>query len=207
MRHFLTALVLATLAVSACSRPKAATPVPAPQSLVLYTAQRLTVTPAGFVRPDTTAWYRQGPVTARAVDSALVAAFRAAGIAQTWIFPDALSEAFRRNRTYATDPYQLALHQLRSPAFVSAERYGEPLSSQLRTLIALHDDARFVLVPVELWFQRDGTGVRALLKLALLDPRFAHANWVGTVQGDPAPTPARALASVATRVTHLFAAP
>jgi hypothetical protein len=193
--------------LAACNRGGSATPAPAAQPLAAYAVQRLIVTPSGFVRADTTAWGRQLPVTTRTLDSAIADALTARGLAQNWILPPALVTAYERNRTYASDPYRLALQPLRAAQFVTAERYGEPLSSQLRTMIALHEDARFVLVPVELRFDAAGSAARGVLKVALLDPRFAHAGWVGTVSGELAATPALALASVASRVADLFLTP
>ena len=195
------------LVLAACGRKSAPPPAPVGQPLAGYAVQRLIVTPTGYVRADTMAWSRQGPVTTRALDSALVTALTARGLAEHWIMPAALVAAYERNRSYAADPHRLALQPLRAPEFVAASRFAEPLSSQLRTMIALHEDGRFVLIPVELRFEPVGGAARGVLKVALVDPRFAHANWVGTVLGDPAATPALALASVATRVADLFIAP
>ena len=195
------------LLVAACGRGGSAPPAPVAQPLAVYAVQRLTLTPAGFVRPDTSAWWRQGGLTARALDTALVTALTARGLAQNWLMPAALVAAYERNRTYAADPYRLALQPLRSGEFVAASRFGEPLSTQLRTMIALQEDARLVLVPIELRFEPSGGTARGVLKLALLDPRFAHAVWVGTVEGEPAATPALAAAAVATEVADLFLAP
>jgi hypothetical protein len=84
-------------------------------------------------------------------------------------------------------------------------------------MIALHEDARFVLIPVDLHFEPETSGAgraggsgavgRAVLRVAVLDPRFAEAKWVGEVKGDAAPTAAQALSSVASRVADLFVAP
>jgi hypothetical protein len=195
------------LAVSACGRGTSSEPKPVSQPLAAYAVQKLTLTPAAFLRADTSSWWRQGAVSARSMDSALVTALRGRDIAQNWLLPSALVTAYERNRTYAADPYRLALQPLRAAEFVSLSRFGEPLSTQLRTMIALHEDARLVLVPVELRFEPAGGTARGVLKLALLDPRFAQAVWVGTVEGDAAPTPALAVASVATKVADLFIAP
>lgn len=200
------ALVL-TIAVAACGRGSSNEPKPVQQPLAAFAVQKLTLTPAAYVRADTSAWWRQGPVTARAMDSALVAALRGRDLAQNWFLPSALAAAYERNRSYAADPYRLALQPLRSTEFVSLSRFGEPLSTQLRTMIALHEDARLVLVPIELRFEPAGSTARGVLKLALLDPRLAHATWVGTVEGVAAGTPALALASVAAKVADLFIAP
>ena len=201
-------LLAIALVAAACGRKAGTPPAPAPQPLAAYAVQKLILTPTGYVRADTTAFMRRsGGITTRALDSALVTTLTARGLAQNWILPAALVATHERNRTYAPDPYRLALLPLRSAEFVAASRFAEPLSSQLRTMIALHEDARFVLVPVELRFEPMGTAARAVLKIALVDPRFAHANWVGTVEGDAATTPALALPSVAARVADLFLAP
>lgn len=201
-------LLAIALLAAACGRGASPGAAPAPQPLAAYAVQRLILTPAGFVRSDTSAWSRLGgPVTSRSLDSALVAELTVRGLAQNWILPSALAATYERNRSYAADPYRLALLPLRSPEFVAASRFAEPLSSQLRTMIALHEDARYVLVPVELRFEPAGATARAVLKMALVDPRFAHANWVGTVEGNAAATPALALRNVAAKVADLFLAP
>jgi hypothetical protein len=202
-----TRVLVLVLAVAACGRGSSNEPKPVQQPLAVFAVQRLTVTPAGYVRGDTSGWWRQGAVNARSVDSALVTALQARDLGQNWLLPPALVASYERNRSYAADPYRLALQPLRSTEFVGLSRYGEPLSTQLRTMIALHEDARLVLVPIELRFEPVGTAARGVLKLALLDPRLAHAVWVGTVEGDAAASPALALASVATKVTDLFIAP
>lgn len=200
-------LALALVAVS-CGRGGKSAPEPVPQPLAGYAVQRLVLTPTGFLRADTSAWWRQGgSVSTRTLDSALVTALTARDLSRNWILPEALVAAYERNRIYAADPYRLALQPLRSTEFVAASRIGEPLSTQLRTMIALHEDTRYVLVPVELRFEPAGAAARGVLKVALVDPRFAHANWVGTVEGAAAATPALALASVAGKVADLFIAP
>jgi hypothetical protein len=203
----ITRVAVLALALAACGRGSSKEPEPVQPPLAAFAVQKLILTPAAYVRADTSAWWRQGGVTARAIDTALVGALHARDLAQNWLLPAALVASFERNRMYAADPYRLALQPLRSSEFLAASRYGEPLSTQLRTMIALHEDARLVLVPVELRFEPAGAAARGVLKLALLDPRYAHAIWVGTAVGDAAATPALALASVATRVADLFIAP
>jgi hypothetical protein len=101
--------------------------------------------------------------------------------------PADLALSYKRNPTYATDPYALAEESLRASSFTVGTRLSEPLASQLRTMIALHENARVVLLPIELRFERaDATSsaARATLRLALVDPRFSEARWVGTVNSD-----------------------
>ncbi|MEX2179957.1 MAG: hypothetical protein WD801_14680 [Gemmatimonadaceae bacterium] len=201
---------LAPLAMlQACNRGGGAAPSPETATpLSAYAPQRVVVTPTARVRAaDTTSWVRQAG-SARAVglrlDSAIATRLRETGLGAHWILPPELERAFERNRTYATNPHQLAVEPIRSQAFEAGKRYGEPLSSQLRTLIALHADARFVLVPVELRFD----GARAVLRVVLLDPRFAEARWVGELASDTAlAEPTRALDQIAERLVLLFVEP
>jgi hypothetical protein len=78
-------------------------------------------------------------------------------------------------------------------------------------MIALHEDTRFVLIPVDLHFEpAGGAGSivgRAVLRVAVLDPRFAEAKWVGELKGGAAATAPQALSSVAARFADLFVAP
>jgi hypothetical protein len=63
-------------------------------------------------------------------------------------------------------------------------------------MIALHENARAVLLPIELRLDRAdaaSTAARATLKLALIDPRFAEAKWVGMVKSDTTSTDAHVL--------------
>ena len=118
--------------------------------------------------------------------------------------PPDLARAYERNRAYATDPYQLAIEPVRGPKFAAGSKYGEPLSTQLRTMIAMHADTRLVLLPAALQLSNG----RASLRVALLDPRTAEAQWVGDVMSDSVATPTRAsITQVAGRLAALFAAP
>ena len=80
-------------------------------------------------------------------------------------------------RPTPTDPYALAEEPLRSPVAVDRRtRLAEPLASQLRTMVALHEDARLVLAPVELRFERvrRGHGARPVLRARAR--RSAHSR-------------------------------
>lgn len=214
-RAFMLCSIAALLSVASCRSPQSRTPEPAESGspFAAYLAQRVIVTPTGHVRAsDSLGWVAQlgGPqAVARRLDSSVVAAVRA--VAPRWILPAELQRAYERNRTYAPDPYQLAWEPVRSPRFITGERYGEPLSSQLRTTIALHEDARYVLLPIELRFERDGpapsrTG-RGVLRAALVDARTTEAQWVADLRGDTSSVATVALAKVAGKLADLFAAP
>lgn len=202
--------------VASCSRgPKADTlpPIEAERPLAGYAAQRIVVTPTGQVRAaDSLGWVAQlggAGAAARRLDTSIVAELTARGVARRWVWPADLARAYDRNRTYAPDPYQLVWEPVRSAKFITGARYGEPLSSQLRTIIALHDDARYVLLPIELRFEREGTsgGGRGVLRAALVDARTTEARMVADVKGETAGSPAAALAKVAAKLADLFVAP
>jgi hypothetical protein len=187
--------------------------VEAERPLAVFATQKLVVTPTARVRgADSLGWVQQlggTRIVARKLDSAIAMVLDERGLASRWILPADLVRSYERNRSYATDPYQLAVDQLRMPKFVAGQKYGEPLSSQLRTMIALHEEARLVLLPVELRFERDvgGPGARAVLRTVIVDPRYAEARFVSEVRGDTSSIPARAVATVAARLVDLFVAP
>jgi hypothetical protein len=195
------------------SQTDIATPVEAERPLAVFATQRLIVTPTARVRAaDSLGWVQQlggARTIARKLDTAIAAVLDERGLASRWVLPPDLVRSYERNRTYAADPYQLATDPLRMPKFVAGQKYGEPLSSQLRTMIALHEDARLVLVPVELRFEREGgsTAARAVLRTVIVDPRYAEARFVSEIRGDTSSIPARAIATVAARLADLFVAP
>lgn len=214
LRNSFLAAAVAIAGLAACHRGATAdvsAEEAATRPLAGYAALHLVVAPTAHVRSaDSLAWVEQlGGVraAARRLDTAIVAAFDSRGVASRWIFPSALARAYERNRAYASDPYQLVVEGIRGPAFKAGDKYGEPLSSQLRTMIALQDDARYVVLPADLHFERAGGAQRAVLRVALLDPRTAEARWVADVKSAPAASAAAALASVATRLADLFVAP
>lgn len=204
--------MLAAGALASCGRgPRISTPAPDERPLAAFAAQRLAVVPAGAPRVDSLGWVQQlggARAVARRLDTLLHTALSDRGLAARWVMPPELARSHDRNRSYAADPYLLALEQLRAPTFVAASRVSEPLSTQLRTMIALHDDVRYVLVPVEARFERDVSGAgRGILRVALLDPRFAEARWVGELTSDTTRAPSGALAALAARLANLFIAP
>lgn len=178
-------------------------------ALVVYATQRIAVTPTSIARADTLGWMQRlgGPIAAtRMLDSAISTALYERAVSRQWFMPPDLMRAYERNRSYATNPYELTTTMLRPAAFQTASRYGEPLSSQLRTMIALHESVRMVLIPVELRFEKEGKAGRAILRAVLLDARAADARWVGEVRGDTSSVPRRALDNVASRFADLFVA-
>lgn len=190
----------ALLIVACASPPTRAQQPPTPPApsvrvvrpLANLAPQRIIVTPVfGLKRDDPLGW-AAGIARPRAVlrqlDSAIVAEFDARGLNATWYFAPDLERSYRLNSTYAANPYMLAEQPLRG-SLELGKTYGEPLATQLRTMIALQDGARFVILPVELRFERVGKGTdgQAILKLVLVDARTTEFRWISDVKSDPAP--------------------
>jgi hypothetical protein len=215
----LTLAFCAVAAVPACGpkRPPESAPRPSTarvRPLAGIAAQRVVVVPALAVREgDPAGWAARIPRLReflRVLDDEIAAALADRGLGQAWVFPDQLWRGRSRNPSLGVDPYRLATQPLRGGRLAVGERVPEPLASQLRALVAVHD-GRLVLVPVEVFFEVDraaGTG-RTALRLALVDARLAEIRWAGEVRAERSGTePDRAqLVDVATRLANLVAAP
>jgi hypothetical protein len=166
-------------------QPPAVTPVPEAR-LGGIAGQALLVTPVQTLRVAPELNWTGLPRTAgmlAALDSALSDTLRERVRNPQWAFSEALVASAKANPTYASDPHLLSIQSLRSPRLEVGQRLAEPLASQLRTMLALHE-GRLVLIPVELRFDRSPTGMaRAVLRLVLVDPRRSDVTWFGDVVG------------------------
>ena len=180
--------------------------------LAQLAAQHVILMPAYYVRSgDALGWAATIPKTReylRLLDAELATVLAERGLKSQWIYPADLARAARSSPTYAVDPYTMGVSPLRSPDLPPNAKLGDPLATQLRTMIALQD-ARAVLVPVELRFEREKTGLGvAVLHVALLDGRLAEVRWSGEVRSDPAKMLSPAvLTSIAGHLADLIAAP
>ena len=215
----LSVALFAAAASTACgpSDPPETSPQPAAsplRPLAGLASQRIVVAPALALREgDPAGWAARIPRLReflRVLDDEIAAALADRGLGQAWVFPDQLWRGHSRNPSLGVDPYRLATNPLRGARLAVGERIPEPLASQLRTLVAVHD-GRLVLLPVEVFFDIDRTGGtgRTALRLALIDARAADIRWSGEVKADQRGTePDRAqLADVATRLANLVTAP
>jgi hypothetical protein len=205
----IASLVVSGMACHGASQPQAQ-PELAEHSLAGLAAQHIVLLPTYSIRlMPGLAWATaigSPNEVKRTLDADLLAALDEKGIRKTWIFPEDLQQSFKRNATYAADPYTLAEEPLRSPALNVEQRLPEPLASQLRTLVALHEDARLILAPVELRFEPSGSGGRAVLRVVLVDPRLSRPTWIGEVASDVAPSFGPVLsASVAAKLANIVA--
>ncbi len=205
-----------SLALAACHGGAAVEgdPLPPVRPLAALVTQQVVVAPTHSMREtDALGWTKQVPRSRelmRALDDALARELSERGIARQWIFPADLVRASKANPSYAQDPYALAAGPLRLPDVPVGSSVGSPLILQLRTMVALQENARAVLLPVELRFERvpaSSHGV-AVLRLALLDGRLGEVRWIGDVRSDPAATFSRdaILSSIAEHVADLITA-
>jgi hypothetical protein len=143
---------------------------------------------------------------ARTQDADIAAAFDEHAI-KTWILPADLESAYKRNSTYASDPHTLAEEPLRSPSLAIDDRLPEPIASQLRTIVALHDDARLVLAPVDLRLESAAAGFgHGVLRLVLVDARASAVRWIGEITSDPVPAFSPSItASIASKLSAVIA--
>jgi hypothetical protein len=211
----MTLLSLRSLAVAGglllcgCPRRPPAEPPAAGPPLAAFATQPVVVLPTHAVfDSDSLGWasgIERPRDLLRRLDDELAFALRERGLEGRWVFPPDLERAVRRNPGFAPDPYALAADALRPAAATREPALGEPLASQVRSLVAL-TEARYLLLPVELRFESAGAGMgRPVLRVAVIDARLSEVRWSGDVRGDAAPalSPA-ATASVAERLADLI---
>jgi hypothetical protein len=184
-------------------------PPPVSRPLAWLAGQRIVLTPVYRIREgDAMGWAAQIPRSRellRALDSAIAGELAQRGLEKQWVYPADLARSTRASPTYTVDPNALAVEPLRNPGLAQGGKIGDPLATQLRTIIAMHD-SRMVLLPVELRFDRDksGQGI-AVLRAVLVDARIGDVRWVGEASSDPSLAFSRALlTSVANHFADLI---
>lgn len=201
-------LTIAVLFSAACAgRGTQSPPAPADAALSALAAQHIAVLPTYLARVAPELKWNVGRPTElqRTLDADILSALDERGLRKTWIFPEDLAQSFRRNSTYATDPYQLAEEPLRAPSLAVEGRLPEPLASQIRTLVALHADVRYALAPVDLHLEPAGKGGRGVLRLVLIDARMSNIRWIGEITSDTLESYGPALpASIAGRMAAVI---
>jgi hypothetical protein len=190
------------------SKPATTTPNPEVHPLVGIAGQNIIVAPVQALRvPAELGWpvIPSRPMLTH-LDSIFADTLKDRVGNRAWVYAEGVVQSAANNAQYATDPRALAVNSLRSPALKLDDRLVEPLASQLRTMIALHD-VRLVLIPVDLTIEKTPEGLgKPVLHLVLVDPRSSNVKWIGRVTGDDS----RAFTSdipalIATRLADLFA--
>lgn len=204
--------IAAVASLSAChhAKPEPGAPNPEAQRLGAIAGQPLLIAPVQSLKVAPELGWSSLPRVVdilASLDRALTDTLRARVANPQWVFAEALVQSAKNNPTYATDPHALSVQALRVPSLQVAQRLSEPLATQVRTMLALHD-GRLVLIPVELRFDRTATGVgHPVLRLVMVDPRLSTVQWIGDVVGDDTPTFVPAFsARIAERLADLFIA-
>ena len=204
------------LVLTACGAHAADPPAPIEppaRPLAPLVAQQVIVAPTHVLSEiDPMGWVARIPRSReylRTIDSAIEREFAARGLDKQWVYPAALVRAMRANPSYSVDPYALSAGPLRSRDIVAGSPFAAPLATQLRTMVALQESARAVLLPVELRFDRTASGYGiAVLRVALLDGRLGDVRWIGDVKSDSSATFSGGLVtSLAAHVADLVTAP
>jgi len=205
-------LVAASTSLSTSASAQGSAPAaPARRPLEGLASQTILVLPAQYVTfADSLGWSQE--ITSirdylQSVDDELTFAFRDHGLAPKWIFADAITKSAQRNVGYVSDPHALDAAQVRIGSKPDLFQLREPLASQLRSLIALND-ARYVLIPVEIHFTSAHEAGRITLHAVVIDARRSQIQWMGDITSVPTPhiTPVLA-ADVASKLADLIAPP
>jgi hypothetical protein len=159
---------------------------------------------------DTLGWNAKAgavPSYLQTLDDEISFALRGRGLKNKWIFADDITRSAHRNEGFTADPHDLAADPLRIGARADSWQLGEPLATQLRSLIALNE-ARYILFPVEVRTVNapKGGGAYAILKVVVVDARRSQVQWRGTVVGAVAQKFSPAVAAdLASRLADLIA--
>jgi len=203
------------LAVAVCAgglgaQQKAADPAARPQPpLAPMASQHVMVLPVQLLRADSGAWVDQSKWEKfrRELDDSIGSAIANRGIGRTWKYAADVARIAKRNPDYVSDPYSMGVQAMRTVKYKIGDDMPDLLNNNLRPLVALAD-ARYVLVPVEIWFARKDAMQIAALKLALVDARGGSIVWLGEIGSDPSTAMPPTLAgTIAARVADLVMAP
>lgn len=183
--------------------------LPAQQAAPLapFAGTRVAVVPVQFFHADSSGWGAPaGPALRAAFDSLLSEALNEHGLSGTWATPADVQRTAKRNVMYAGDPRNLGAFSVRYGARKD-EPITDPLASNLRRIVALHD-ARYALVPVELHVNTEKGGGSLGVRLLLVDARMSAPVWQADLIGDNASTYSPVLLQrLADRVAGLVVAP
>ncbi|MBI2796248.1 MAG: hypothetical protein HYX65_06020 [Gemmatimonadetes bacterium] len=142
------------------------------------------------------------------IDDEIAFALSQRRTARQWQMPPVLARRMRSNGPYGVDVHDMGAGPLRDPKLKGDLPLPDPLASNLRSLVALGGEARYVLIPVEVTFAGAKGAGRAVLKLVLVDARSARLVWVGVVATDPVARVTPAIpAMLGARVADLVTAP
>lgn len=189
--------------LAACATAQQSKPAPAPALLLSPLAgQPIPVLPATYLVADPEVEALLAPdLRGRLAwaDSLIGDALQGRGPEVSWVLPEELRRVARRAPGTVSDPDRMGQAILRADQF---KRIPDPLFSQLRSLAAM-TNARQVMVPAAIRFQRVEGGVRAEVVLVLADARSGALLWRSTPVAIAA-TPRAALSAAVAKILPDF---
>ncbi|MFI5233265.1 MAG: hypothetical protein ACHQSE_12220 [Gemmatimonadales bacterium] len=182
-----------------------------PPPLAPMASQHVLVLPVQLLRADSGAWVNghDWEKFRHELDDSIASIFAARGLGRAWKYAPDVARIAKRNPDYVNDPYSMGVQAMRAVLYKIGDPLPDPFVSNLRTVIAL-GDARYALVPIEVWFVRKGTEQIAVMKLGLADGQAGTIVWLGEIGSDPetGPTlPPDLINTLATRIANLVVAP
>src|SRR4051812_9610630 len=178
--------ILAFAVACGGSKPASTTPNPEVHPLAGLAGQNIIVAPVQSLRVPAELGWAAIPARPTLVhlDSIFADTLKERVGNRAWVYAEGVVQSAANNSQYATDPRALAVNSLRATTLKLDDRLVEPLASQLRTMIALHD-VRLVLIPVDLTIEKTPAGLgKPVVHLVLVDPRSSTVKWIGRVTGD-----------------------
>ena len=192
-------------------QPAPAPGVKPPPPLSPMASQHVLVLPVQLYRADSGAWVmpRDWEKFRRELDDSIGSIIYARGVGKVWKYAADVARIAKRNPDYVSDPYSMGVQAMRAVLYKIGDPLPQPFVSNLRPMIAL-GDARYALVPIEVFFARRGAEQIAVMKLGLADGQGGTIVWLGEVGTDPASAatlPPDLITTLATRIANLVVAP
>jgi hypothetical protein len=172
-------------------------------------SRHVLVVPVQLLRSDSGAWVdgHNWEKFRRELDDSIGSIIAARGVGRAWKYASDVARIAKRNPDYVNDPYSMGVQPLRARVFKVGDPLPEPFAGNLRSVIAI-GDARYALVPIEVWSVRKDAQQVVVMKLALADGEGGTLVWLGEIASDPATVmPPDLINTLATRIANLIVAP
>ena len=171
-------------------------------AVVVLPLQRIAPTASAVMPPQLAnlAW----PALRESFNDTLRSAFTTRAIAEAWVWPADLRQAYRRNPALLPDPSELSVGALRGMRLEPDTDLPERLGGEIRTLLAVSEGRRYFLLPLDVTLSHGAAGFTASGQVILADGRRQRVVWARRITGAAAPTPEAALQAYSGSVAILF---
>lgn len=171
-------------------------------AVVVLPLQRIAPTASAAMPPQLAnlSW----PALRESFNDTLRSAFTTRAIAEAWVWPADLRQAYRRNPALLPDPSELSVGALRGMRLEPDTDLPERLGGEIRTLLAVSEGRRYFLLPLDVTLSHGAAGFTASGQVILADGRRQRVVWARRITGAAAPTPEAALQAYSGSVAILF---